>query len=171
MVVAVTPDGQRAVSGSWDGTLRLWDLQTEETRRILKGHTDTVGVVAVTPNGRLAVSASLDNTLRARDLESGEEIAAFAGDGAMSSCAVAPGGRTIIAGDRSGRVQLSGLFKHALRTPARSRVPVPLSFTRESPCFFFSLKGCAFLYLLIHKIRLYLAKPTRAFHEIIKSPS
>src|SRR5260370_40075252 len=24
------------------------------------------------------------------------------------------------------------------------------------PCFFFSLKGCAFLYLLIHKIRLYL---------------
>ena len=45
MVVAVTPDGQRAVSGSWGGTLRLWDLQTEETRRILKGHTDTVGAV------------------------------------------------------------------------------------------------------------------------------
>src|ERR1700680_2175664 len=42
----------------------------------------------------------------------------------MSSCAVAPGGRTIIAGDRSGRVQLSGLLKHALRSPARSRVPV-----------------------------------------------
>src|SRR5260370_19488413 len=26
------------------------------------------------------------------------------------------------------------------------------------PCFFFSLKGCAFLYLLIHKIRLYLIR-------------
>ena len=53
-------------------------------------------------------------------LESAEEIAAFAGDGAMSICAVAAGGRTIIAGHRSGRVQLSGLFKHALRrTPYR----------------------------------------------------
>jgi len=29
-------------------------------------------------------------------LEGGEEIAAFAGDGAMLSCAVAQGGRTII---------------------------------------------------------------------------
>jgi hypothetical protein len=37
-------------------------------------------------------------------------------------------------------------------------------FSRESHTwFFFSLKGCAFLYLLIHKIKLYLAKPTRAF--------
>ena len=28
--VAVTPDGQRAVSTSDDGTLKVWDLETEE---------------------------------------------------------------------------------------------------------------------------------------------
>ena len=94
----------------------------------MRSVTDRVIAVAVTLDGRRAVSASEDRTLRVWDLESWEEIDIFTGDSSMDTCAVAPGGRTIIAGDRSGRVQLSGLLKHALRTPARSRFPVPLSF-------------------------------------------
>src|SRR6516165_11410951 len=43
--VAVLPDGRRALSGSGDRTLRLWDLQTGATIRILKGHTNEVNDV------------------------------------------------------------------------------------------------------------------------------
>ena len=68
--------------------------------RTLKGHTDSVRAVAVTPDGRRAVSASSDRTLRLWDLESGKEIAAFTGESEIESCAVAPDGRTIIAGER-----------------------------------------------------------------------
>jgi WD40 repeat protein len=39
-----------------DGTLRLWDLESGQTIRTLKGHTDLVNAVAVTPDGRRAVS-------------------------------------------------------------------------------------------------------------------
>ncbi len=39
---AVTADGRRALSGSDDRTLRLWDLVTGETLRILEGHTRPV---------------------------------------------------------------------------------------------------------------------------------
>jgi hypothetical protein len=35
---AVLPDGRRALSGSDDHTLRLWDLETGATLRTLKGH-------------------------------------------------------------------------------------------------------------------------------------
>jgi len=45
-------DGNRARSGSWDTTMRLWDLATRETLRTLKGHTSWINAVAVLAEGR-----------------------------------------------------------------------------------------------------------------------
>ena len=56
--VAVTPDGQRAVSASDDQTLKVWDLASGRELRTLTGHTDPVTAVAMTPDGQRAVSAS-----------------------------------------------------------------------------------------------------------------
>ena len=73
--MAVTPDGRRAVSGSRDRTLRVWDLESGQTVRTLEGHAKAVTAVAVTPDGCRAVSASYDWTLRMWDLESGQTCA------------------------------------------------------------------------------------------------
>jgi WD40 repeat protein len=111
--VAITPDGRRAVSASWDDTLRVWDLESGQTLRTLDGHTDPVKVkaVAVAPDGRCAVPASDDPTLRLWDMQSGKEIATFTGESDMVSCAVTLDGRTIVAGDASGRVHFLGSSK------------------------------------------------------------
>ena len=71
--VSVTPDSQRAVSASDDGTLRVWDLEKGTCLRVLEGHTSGVTGVSVTPDGRRAVSAVgyPDHTLRVWDLETG----------------------------------------------------------------------------------------------------
>jgi len=110
--VALTSDGRRAVSASSDKTLKIWDLDGGQEIRTLRGHDEGVNAVALTPDQRLAVSASDDRTLKVWDLESGLMIASFAGESFMFSCAVSPDGRTIVAGEASGRVhflRLEGL--------------------------------------------------------------
>lgn len=77
--VAVTVDGQRAVSASMGNTLKVWDLETGHEVRTLMGHTAGVSAVAVTGDGRLAVSASWDTTLKVWDLTSGAEIRTLEG--------------------------------------------------------------------------------------------
>jgi WD40 repeat protein len=66
-------DGRRAISGSDDGTLRVWDLENGETLRSLEGHSGRVNAVAVV-NSRRAISCSNDETLRVWDLENGETL-------------------------------------------------------------------------------------------------
>jgi WD40 repeat protein len=132
--VAITPDGCRAVSGSYDDTLRLWDLESGQTIRVLQGHTDTVWLVAVTAEGLRAVSGSKDKTLRLWDLwdlESGKEIATFTGEDKMGDCAIAPDGQTIIGGEGSGRVHILRLVEADETKPAIGDTKIQLLQRKE----------------------------------------
>ncbi|KAG9089498.1 hypothetical protein FS749_001281 [Ceratobasidium sp. UAMH 11750] len=71
--VAVSPDSHRIVSGSDDGTVRIWDAETgDPVLEPLKGHTGAVCSVAFSPNGRWIASGSIDMTIRIWDAETGE---------------------------------------------------------------------------------------------------
>lgn len=41
--VVISSDGQFALSGSWDGTLRLWDLTTQVAAHLTLGHWEKAG--------------------------------------------------------------------------------------------------------------------------------
>merc|ERR1711981_1155945 len=53
-----------ALSGSWDGTLRLWDLNTGLTTRRFVGHEKDVLSVAFSADNRQIVSGSRDKTIK-----------------------------------------------------------------------------------------------------------
>jgi len=61
--VSISSDGQFALSGSWDGTLRLWDLNTGLTTRRFIGHKKDVLSVAFSADNRQIVSGSRDKTI------------------------------------------------------------------------------------------------------------
>jgi hypothetical protein len=54
MAVAFSPDGRRLASGSWDGTVKVWDAATRQELATLRGHGP--GAVAFSPDGRRLAS-------------------------------------------------------------------------------------------------------------------
>ncbi|HSS49527.1 MAG TPA: TIR domain-containing protein [Thermoanaerobaculia bacterium] len=77
LALAVLPAG-RVVSGSSDGTLRMWDVESGKTLQTLEGHSAEVHAVAVLDSRRV-VSGSADGTMRVWDVESGQTLQTLQG--------------------------------------------------------------------------------------------
>ena len=77
--VAYNPDGQILASGSYDNTIKLWNLTKNKEIRTFKGHSAWVAAVAITPNNKSLVSGSYDNTIKLWNLVNGEQIRTFKG--------------------------------------------------------------------------------------------
>ena len=61
--IVFSPDGAILVSGSYDATIRLWDIGTGEQLETFEGHTYSITSVAVSPDGDTIASGSVDGTV------------------------------------------------------------------------------------------------------------
>jgi WD40 repeat protein/serine/threonine protein kinase len=66
-----SPDGARIVTGSRDGTIKLWDARTGALLQTLTGHEKQVAGAELDPSGRRVLSASVDLTVRIWDVATG----------------------------------------------------------------------------------------------------
>ena len=72
-------DGTKIVSGSYDKTIRVWNVDTGECILTLKGHTWSVYSVVFNHDGTKIVSGSYDNTIRVWNVDTGECILTLKG--------------------------------------------------------------------------------------------
>ncbi len=105
--VAITPDGKQAISGSWDNSLKLWDLTTGKELFSLTGHTGSVNAVAITPDGKQAISGSSDKSLKLWDLTTGTELFSLTGHtDYVIAVAITPDGKQAISASRDNSLKL-----------------------------------------------------------------
>ncbi|MEU3458057.1 AAA family ATPase [Micromonospora sp. NPDC006766] len=72
--VAWSPDGTHLVTGSRDGTARIWHADTGTVVRVLRGHTGMVEAVDWSPDGTRLATASRDGTVRVWDATTADMV-------------------------------------------------------------------------------------------------
>ena len=97
--IAFNPNSRTLASGSWDHTVRLWDIISETHIITLTRHTDWVNSVAFSPDGRTLASGSRDTTICLWDAVTGAHKATLMGHiHSVESVAFSPDGRTLASG-------------------------------------------------------------------------
>jgi WD40 repeat protein len=114
--IAVSPDGRSLASGTFTGTVFLWDLENGRTTE-LKGQTRLVNGIDFSPDSRILASGSRDGTTRLWDVETGVWLATVASriPGA-ERVRFFPDGRRLAIGYEDGEVEIRDLqyfFRYA----------------------------------------------------------
>ena len=131
--VGFSPDGRRVASGSWDKTVRIWNIDTGQKLKKLVGHTDVVESVAFSPDGRRVVSGSWDQTVRVWNTDTGELLKILAGHTRMvHSVAFSPDDQYIASGSADQTIKLWSLIPYHDSSKPDSRLvaAVKASFSR-----------------------------------------
>jgi len=70
--LAFLPDGTSLVSGSYDETIKLWDMQTGGVVKTFQGHTGIVSSVSISVDCTTIASGSADESICLWDIQTGE---------------------------------------------------------------------------------------------------
>ena len=91
--LAFSPNGNCIASGSNDGTIRLWDVETGAEIMKLKGHNLWILSLAFSPDGKRLISTSRDRILKLWDISVGKEV--FTRTQFRGTTTFSPNGKTI----------------------------------------------------------------------------
>lgn len=70
--ISYAPERNKLVAGSYDYTIKVWDVATQEIELQLEGHKKSTLPVAFSPDEKYIVSGSLDRTVKVWNAKTGE---------------------------------------------------------------------------------------------------
>jgi WD40 repeat protein len=107
--------GSALVSGSYDGRLIWWNVESGSSVRTVDAHRKWIRHVAATPDGQLVASVADDMVCRLWDAATGQLLRELRGHDEMTphhfssmlfACAISPDGRQIATGDKVGYINV-----------------------------------------------------------------
>ncbi len=106
--VSFSPDGQYALSGAANNTIKLWEVVTGREIQTFHGLTEQPISVALSPDGERLVSETSDGIVRLWDVDSGEAVRTIEEHSeAVLGATFSPDGQRILSGgDASGTLHL-----------------------------------------------------------------
>ncbi|NER34138.1 MAG: hypothetical protein F6J93_08865 [Oscillatoria sp. SIO1A7] len=103
----ISADGKILVSGSWDNTIKIWDLATNAIANTLNGHSLPIRQVAISPDGQTLASASDDKTVMLWDLATGSLKATLGGHGGrVYAVAISADGKIAVSGSEDKTIKV-----------------------------------------------------------------
>lgn len=108
--VSFNPDGSLIVSGSHDGSCKIWDTATGVCLKVLIDDKVGVSFAKFSPNGKFILVATLDNTLKLSNYLSGKFLKMYQGHVNKIFC-ITPtfsvtNGKYIVSGSEDGCIYL-----------------------------------------------------------------
>jgi len=105
--VAFDPQGRTLASGSYDKTVKLWEMPSGKLLRTLEGHQGHVYNVAFDPQGGTLASGSSEKTVKLGEARSGKLLRTLEGHRSwIWSVAFDPHSGTLASGSQDGTVRL-----------------------------------------------------------------
>lgn len=97
--VVFTADSRTIISGAWDQTIKVWDIQRGKSIHTFKGHTANVNALAIASDDKRIISASDDGNLIVWNLYLGTKEKIFRGHkDRVNTVVVTPSSSRVISG-------------------------------------------------------------------------
>src|SRR6516165_2026086 len=127
--VAISPDGKKVVTGSYDKTARLWDAATGQPIGEARSHPDKIDLVVFSPDSQRFVTGCFDRKGRIFDVATGKLLGAFPGHQPYSRDIVfSTDGKTIL----SGGGNQASFWDGSTGKPAAKPLPLPAALTASA---------------------------------------
>jgi WD40 repeat protein len=146
--VDISPDNETLASGSLDGTIKLWDLQTSQLLRTISAHSEGVTDIKFAPNGRTLASGGLENTIKLWDWQTGKLIRTLTGHSDnINSVAFSPDSQSLASTSDDGTVKIwnpnTGQLLHSFDHPSEllDLPPFYVAFSPDSQTVVASVGG------------------------------
>ncbi|MFM2062445.1 MAG: hypothetical protein RLZZ507_2115 [Cyanobacteriota bacterium] len=101
LAIAVTPDGEKIISGSDENTINIWgNWGSHPSLETLIGHSGDINDLVVTADSKYLISASRDNTIKIWNLQKHKPVPILPGhQSTVHAIAVSPDGKKAISAE------------------------------------------------------------------------